>query len=211
MSTTGGIRVIGAVLVVAVLAACGRDASSRESAGAPRATGSIDSGHTVSNVSPVDAVDDCGLLHAERFTEPLELARYYVDHDSAGVFLETTPVTDSVYLCPNHLPGPDAFTVVKDTRLRLLARTDTSAEVEFAGVAAGTVGSDSTDHRYLTPKPAAIVDTFRLVKTAYGWRIDSPQLPDWVSGTTVLRRADALRLRPDAADSIKAFLARPGA
>jgi hypothetical protein len=201
------------VLVVAIasLAACDRNTATRNNPDAPRATVAIDSARAVSNTSPVDTTDDCGLLHTARFMEPLELARYYVDHDSAGVFLETTPVTDSVYLCPNHLPGPDEFTVVKETRLRLLLRTDTSAAVEFAGVSAGTVSADSTDHRYLTPKPRVIADTFRLVKTAYGWRIDSPQLPDWVSGSTVLRRADALRLRPDAADSIKAFLARPGA
>ena len=88
--------------------------------------------------------------------------------------------------------------------------SDTTAEVEFAGLTAGYVTSDTTNHMKLVPGPAAIVDTFHLVKTQYGWRIESPQLPDWVSGYTVVQQADTFRLRPGTVDSIKAFLARSG-
>lgn len=203
------------LLAITVVVACEHRSATRENAEAPRANRSIDSVRTAANTppstAPIDTADDCGLVRAQRFPDPLELARYYVELDSAGVFLGSNPVSDSVYLCPIHLPGPDAFLVVKDTRLRLLARADTTAEVEFAGVKAGIMSADSTGQMYLRREPSAIVDTFHLVKTAYGWRIDSPQLPDWVSGRFVMQQANEWHLKSETVDSIKAFLARPGA
>ena len=190
--------------------ACDRGSASRENAASPRVDKPTVA--VVAAAAPwyLDTAEGCGFLRTQRFPDPLELARYYVSQDSAGVFLGTSPVSDSVYLCPGHLPGPDAFVVVKDTRLRLLFQTDTMAEVEVTGLTAGYVTSDTTDHMKLVPGLAAIADTFHLVKTQYGWRINSPELPNWVSGHTVAQQADTFRLRPDAVDSIKAFLARPG-
>ena len=198
------------LLAIACVVACDRESTPRKNAEPPRVEKPIAT--VVAAVTPwyLDDAEGCGFLRAQRFQDPLELARYYVEHDSAGVFLGTSPVTDSVYLCPGHLPGPDAFQVVKDTKLRVLFQTDTTAEVEFAGLTAGYVTSDTTNHMILVPGPKAIVDTFHLVKTQYGWRIESPQLPDWVSGYTVVQQADTFRLRPGTVDSIKAFLARSG-
>ena len=202
---------IGAfLLAIACVVACDRESTPGKNAEPPRVEKPIAA--VVAAVTPwyLDDAEGCDFLRAQRFQDPLELARYYVEHDSAGVFLGTSPVTDSVYLCPGHLPGPDAFVVVKDTKLRVLFQTDTTAEVEFAGLTAGYVTSDTTNHMILVPGPKAIVDTFHLVKTQFGWRVESPQLHDWVSGYTVVQQADTFRLRPGTVDSIKAFLARSG-
>ena len=202
---------IGAfLLAIACVVACDRESMPGKNAEPPRVEKPIAAVVAAATPWYLDDAEGCDFLRAQRFRDPLELARYYVEHDSAGVFLGTSPVTDSVYLCPGHLPGPDAFVVVKDTKLRVLFQTDTTAEVEFAGLTAGYVTSDTTNHMKLVPGPAAIVDTFHLVKTQYGWRIESPQLPDWVSGYTVVQQADTFRLRPGTVDSIKAFLARSG-
>ena len=203
-------RIGAVVLAITLVVACDRGSAPREHAEPPRVAKPTVA--VVAAVTPwyLDDAEGCDFLRAQRFQDPLELARYYVEQDSAGVFLRTSPVSDSVYLCPSHLPGPDAFQVVKDTKLRVLFQADTTAEVEFAGLTAGYVTSDTTNHMKLVPGPAAIVDTFHLVKTQYGWRIESPQLPDWVSGYTVVQQADTFRLRPGTVDSIKAFLARSG-
>ena len=202
---------IGAfLLAIACVVACDRESTPGKNAEPPRVE--KPTAAVVAAATPWYLADaeGCGFLRAQRFRDPLELARYYVEQDSAGVFLRTSPVSDSVYLCPSHLPGPDAFQVVKDTKLRVLFQTDTTAEVEFAGLTAGYVTSDTTNHMILVPGPKAIVDTFHMVKTQYGWRIESPQLHDWVSGYTVVQQADTFRLRPGTVDSIKAFLARSG-
>jgi len=202
---------IGAfLLAIACVVACDRESTPGKNAEPPRVE--KPTAAVVAAATPwyLDDAEGCDFLRAQRFQDPLELARYYVEHDSAGVFLGTSPVTDSVYLCPGHLPGPDAFVVVKDTKLRVLFQTDTTAEVEFAGLTAGYVTSDTTNHMILVPGPKAIVDTFHLVKTQFGWRVESPQLHDWVSGYTVVQQADTFRLRPGTVDSIKAFLARSG-
>lgn len=198
-------------MAIAVVVACDRGSPPRENAEQPRVDKPAVAVVAAATPWYLDSAEGCDFLRAQRFQDPLELARYYVAQDSAGVFLATSPVTDSVYLCPGHLPGPDAFRVVKDTRLRLLTRTDTTAEVEFVGVAAGIMSSDSTDTMSLSPTPPAIADTFHMVKTAHGWRIDTPQLPDWVSGTFVLEKANEWHLRSETVDSIRAFLARSGA
>ena len=202
---------IGAfLLAIACVVACDRESTPGKNAEPPRVEKPIAAVAAGATPWYLDDAEGCGFLRAQRFQDPLELARYYVEHDSAGVFLGTSPVTDSVYLCPGHLPGPDAFVVVKDTKLRVLFQTDTTAEVEFAGLTAGYVTSDTTNHMILVPGPKAIVDTFHLVKTQFGWRVESPQLHDWVSGYTDVQQADTFRLRPGTVDSIKAFLARSG-
>ena len=203
---------IGALLLaIAVVVACDRGSAPREKAELPRVDKPTVAVVAAATPWYLDSAEGCDLLRAQRFQDPLELARYYVAQDSAGVFLGTSPVTDSVYLCPGHLPGPDAFVVAKDTKLRLVTRGDTTADVEVTGVTAGIMSSDSTDTMSLSPSPPAISYTFHMVKTAYGWRIDRPQLPDWVSGTFVLQNANEWHLRTETVDSIKAFLARAGA
>ena len=202
---------IGAfLLAIACVVACDRESTPGKNAEPPRVE--KPRAAVVAAATPwyLDDAEGCDFLRAQRFQDPLELARYYVEQDSAGVFLRTSPMSDSVYLCPSHLPGPDAFAVVKDTKLRVLFQTDTTAEVEFAGLTAGYVTSDTTNHMILVPRPKAIVDTFHLMKTQFGWRVESPQLHDWVSGYTVVQQADTFRLRPGTVDSIKAFLARSG-
>ena len=198
------------LLAIAVVVACDRSSAPRENAQPPRVDKPAVAVVAAATPWYLDTAEGCDLMRAQRFPDPLELARYYVEQDSAGEFLGTSSVADSVYLCPGHLPGPDAFSVVKDTRLRLLYRADTTAEVEVTGVTAGFMTSDSTDTMYLSPTPPAISYTFLLVKTPFGWRIDSPQLPDWVSGSFVLQKANEWHLRSETVDSIKAFLARPG-
>jgi hypothetical protein len=202
---------IGALLLaITLVVACDRGNAPRERAAPPLVEKPKVAVATAATPWYLDDAEGCGFLRAQRFQDPLELARYYAEKDSAGVFLGTSPVADSVYLCPGHLPGPDAFMVVKDTKLRMLFQTDTTADVEFAALSPGYVTSDTSNHMELVPGPEAIVDTYHLVKTQYGWRVESPQLHDWVSGYTVVQQADTFGLRPSAVDSIKAFLARSG-
>jgi hypothetical protein len=195
-----------ALLAATAVAACDR-----------RSASSVDSArHVSSGAKPssppwyLESAEGCGFIQSETFPDPIELVRHYVTLDSAGVFLASTPVMDSVYLCAGHLPGPDAFSVVKQTEIRLLSRNDTAAQVLVSSLKFGIMTSDSAGNSYLIPNPARIVDTFQLVHTAYGWRIESPQLPDRVHAATVLDQANKLRVRQDALDSVRAFLSRPG-
>jgi hypothetical protein len=156
----------------------------------------------------LDPAEECGLLTSATFPEPVALVRHYVALDSAAQFLQQSPATDSVYVCPGHLPGPDEFTVVSHSGVEPLTLTDSVARVIVRSASLGTMSQDSVGLVFEAGR-AAVVDTFVVLHTPYGWRIETPQLPNRVSAESVLERAVQLRLRPAVRDSLAAVRSRP--
>lgn len=158
----------------------------------------------------LDPLEDCGFLQTTLFPDPVALVHHYVEEDNVGRFLESTPLTDSVYTCPGHLPGPDEFTVVSSSEVQPLTSTDSSARVLVRSVQFGKMMQDSAGWVFVRDM-ATVVDTFVVLHTTYGWRIESPELPGRVLGTAVLARAERFHLRPQVRDSLVAAASRPGA
>ena len=148
---------------------------------------------------------DCGLLRTPLFPDPLALVHRYVDEDQTGRFMETTPLADSVYLCPGHLPGPDEFTVISRSEVEPLDRSDSVAHVVVRSQQLGRMTQDSLGFVFMSER-GTVVDTFVVVRTAFGWRIDAPQLPDRVLGSAVLAHPERFSLRPVVRDSVAAAI-----
>lgn len=143
----------------------------------------------------------CGFLPTNLNPDPTALVREYIRRDNQGAFLKSNPWLDSAYDCPDHLPGPDAFTVVVTSTIVGQTITDSVATVLVQSHVLGDMGQDSIGSVF-EAKPRVAVDTFVVVSTPFGWRIRSPQLPDNVLGSWVLSRPDWIRLRPSNRDSL---------
>jgi len=135
--------------------------------------------------------------------------KHYVALDNDARFLETTPATDSVYVCPEHLPGPDEFTVVTRSDAEPLSAADSVARIIVRSQRLGQMTQDSLGFLFVRD-PGVVVDTFVVLRTPFGWRIESPQLPDRVLASVVLARPERFRLRPAVRDSVTAAVTRPG-
>jgi hypothetical protein len=157
----------------------------------------------------LDPTEGCGLLRTALFPEPMALVKHYVALDNDARFLETTPAAESVYVCPEHLPGPDEFTVVTRSDVEPLTETDSVVRVVVRSRRLGEMTQDSLGFLFVR-NPGMVVDTFVVLHTPYGWRIESPQLPDRVLGSSVIARAQSLRLRPAVRDSLLAAMSRSG-
>jgi len=157
----------------------------------------------------LDPSEGCGLLQSPIFPEPLALVKHYVALDNDARFLETTPATDSVYVCPEHLPGPDEFTVVTRSDAEPLSAADSVARIIVRSQRLGQMTQDSLGFLFVRD-PGVVVDTFVVLRTPFGWRIESPQLPDRVLASVVLARPERFRLRPAVRDSVTAAVTRPG-
>ncbi len=156
----------------------------------------------------LDPAQDCGFLEVELFPEPVALVRHYVTLDHDASFLQSTPAMDSVYACPGHLPGPDEFTVVSGSSIEPLVIVDSMAQILVRSTQLGRMTQDSLGLVF-SRAPGVAIDTFVVVNTAFGWRIESPQLPNRVLSVAVLSRPERFNLRHSVRDSLEAATSRP--
>ena len=155
-----------------------------------------------------ETADDCGLLRSVMNPDPHVLVQHYVELDNAGRFMESTAATDSVYLCPQHLPGPDEFTVVRASEVGPSVASDSVARVVVRSVRLGLMTQD-TGGFVFERQAGTVFDTFVVRRTSFGWRIESPELPDRVQALAVLGNAERFHLRPQVRDSLQAVVSRP--
>lgn len=157
----------------------------------------------------LDPAEGCEFLRASLNPNPRALVDEYVRRDSEGQFLETNRWVDTAYTCPGHLPGPDEFTAVSRTTVTELDRTDSLVRFLSRSDQLGEMTQDSLGYIFKANRQATI-DTFVVVRTPFGWRIESPQLPDRVSVQWILSHAAQLGVHGRSVDSLRRA-ARPGA
>lgn len=142
----------------------------------------------------LDPRTECGLLARAANPDPVRLVQEYVRRDNDGEFLRSNGWVDTAYLCPGHLPAPDAFTVVRRSRVASASVNGTLARIVVTSDGVGTVRYDS-----LAPVfelgARSTVDTFTVTNTPFGWRIKEPQLPMNVLGSSVLAHPERIPLR----------------
>jgi hypothetical protein len=187
---------------VAAVVACDR-------AGAHR---SGDTAHTIATVKStaawyLDTAEGCEFLATRINEDAYRLVEEYVRRDSQGAFLATNRWLDSAYLCPGHLPGPDAFTAISTTTITELDRSDSLVRYFVRSTQLGDMTQDSIGFIF-GPRSGTAADTFVVRQTPYGWRIESPQLPDRVSVDWILSHADRLRFHGPSIGRLRA-ISRP--
>ena len=95
-------------------------------------------------------------------SDPDSLLREFVRRDSAGQFTQSSEWFNHAVDCPGHEPGPDAAAAIRGVTIRNLGRDSTTLRAEARWERASESG--------------ALVETLTVVRTAYGWRVQSPAL-----------------------------------
>lgn len=138
-------------------------------------------------LSASDTGDQCGFIATRANPDPLALVRDLVARDGRGEFLQTNPWLDTAYLCPGHLPGPDAYQLVTASAIRPSKIEGGFAKVPVVYVVIGTSSYEVPDSVTRTqgvmegfkPLLAEVeTDTVLLVRTVFGWRIVQPGPPE---------------------------------
>jgi hypothetical protein len=157
----------------------------------------------------LDPAEGCDLLQVQLFPDPVALMRHFIAHDNAGGFLSSTPLQDSVYACPGHLGGSDEFSTVRESVVEPLQLTDSIATVLVRSTLLGHMRQDSLAFHFEAER-RPIVDTFKVVRTPYGWRVESPAAIGRVLAARSLTSGDSLvHILPSVRDSIAHELSRP--
>jgi hypothetical protein len=150
---------------------------------------------SIITLSASDTGDHCGFIATRANPDPLALVRELVVRDSRGQFLQTNPWLDTAYLCPAHLPGPDAYQLVTASAIRPSRIEGAFAKVPVSYVVIGVSSYDVPDSVTRTqgvmegfkPLLAEIeTDTVLLVRTEFGWRVVQPGPPERLEATGAL-------------------------
>ena len=124
----------------------------------------------------LDREEGCDLDSTVAHPDALALVREFVARDGAGEFAMGSNWLGGAVLCPGHLPGPDSFTAI-DTVEVLAERAVLKADSAWVPVRYVRLGIASANFFERATEGELGVDTFLVVRTAAGWRVDSPAMP----------------------------------
>ena len=170
-------RVVELLIILALVAAC----RSRERA-------NTDASRQTPLTVPEDTSPDtagCQIVTQVLHPNPAPLIAEYLRRDSAGEFTSSDSWSPSATICPGRMAGFDTYAIISGYDLLLLqSRADTVQYQVTYHVYAQAV-DDSLHELNLVRQPE--VDTFAVVRTPYGWRINPPDLPPHISPAATLR------------------------
>ena len=110
--------------------------------------------------------NQCGFDSTAKHSDPEALVREFVQRDEQGGFLRPDPWFDAAVECPGHERSPSDYVVVASSEVVPLRTSGDSARV---GVRYRLLGAASPDG--YRPDLKTVVDTVKLARTRFGWRI----------------------------------------
>jgi hypothetical protein len=143
----------------------------------------------------------------------LLVREYVARNDSLGFFAGGgDPNNDWLFAaaeCPGHLGGTDGAVVVQgDTIEELSVSADSAAfAVRYAALGSTTPSLPDQLHMRFVPDTSAVVDTVRLVRTPYGWRLSGDVGAPFMGPDAVLRQANLDSASVRALDSTREVVA----
>ena len=147
-----------ALLAVAVaVAACGKE--DKRAVAAPKAVAAPDPWF-------VSASNGCAFDSSANHADPESLVREFVQRDETGTFLRDDPWFRTAVECPAQERSANEYVVVASSEIVPLTTRGDSARV---GVRYRLLGAASPDG--YRPDLKTVVDTVKLARTRFGWRI----------------------------------------
>src|SRR2546425_4823908 len=130
----------------------------------------------------LDAADTsgCHLVANVVHPDPYELVAEYLRRDAAGDFTSSNDWDASSKTCPGHEPGWDKGTLITSYRIDRLTEHRDTAKYLVTYEVYSPLDQDSVGF-VLRPSPRQEVHTFVVLRTPYGWRIDSPVIDPHLS------------------------------
>ena len=167
-------RALAAAIVLATLAACGRDA--RPAADSTGAAGTLEGPRAPGPVTRLDsAYEACGIVKTPAHDDAAALLREWVQREAAGEFVRRGPWLDGAVDCPRgELEAGDQFAVVADYAVDSVAVHDSVAVARFHARRIGVVSGAGTNHASFDAAPGTVADSVRAHRTPWGWRVTTP-------------------------------------
>lgn len=123
---------------------------------------------------------DCHFSRKNLTLDPEDVVKNYVKNDGEGKFTLTSAWFDSATLCPGHEEGPELSYVIRSSKIVKLdiGKGDgrASAQVEYEVL--GLIEPAAEQRWRFVRKQKKKHRIFKLVHTAYGWRIRDSHLVD---------------------------------
>ena len=123
---------------------------------------------------------ECQFNRVKLEDSPQKLIDEYLRREAGGEFTLTSRWFDSATLCPGHEDGPELSYVSRSSRVLKLVIGDRDGRA-FARVqydVAGLIEPGPHETWHFVARRRKKVRTFKLVHTAYGWRIRDSHLVD---------------------------------
>ena len=108
----------------------------------------------------------CGFDSTANHSDAMQLVREFVQRDQQGAFLRSDPWFDAAVECPANERSPSEYTVVASSEVVPLRAGGDSARI---GIRYRLLGAASPDG--YRPDLKTVVDTVKLARTRFGWRI----------------------------------------
>jgi len=133
----------------------------------------------------------CAFTRDTTHEDALTLATEFLQHDSAGEFMQANPWFDAATTCPGHEPGIDGFTVIAgySTSPRFTSDTLVVLAVTYWELGSAHFEQDSSQwHGVFLESPSKRVDSLVLLNTPFGWRVRSPAPWGMVGGEEAIEQ-----------------------
>jgi len=179
------------VAILTVLGACrGEPRRSAEAPLPPPVAPSASAASAAPSTATVDwyrnPSEGCDFDTTRAHPDALALVREFVDRDGRGEYALGSEWLPGAVLCPGQLPGPDSFTAI-DTVEVLSAQAILRADSAWVPVRYELLGDASALVFQPTEVPRTRVDTLVVARTAYGWRVVSPDMPMRIRASVALQ------------------------
>lgn len=123
---------------------------------------------------------DCGFVRTFGHPNGRALLNDFLARDGAGQFLQSDPWLEGAVDCPAHEPGPDGYTLIFSYTPAETDHGDDLIDAVITSRRLGYVGSDGASRPTFKLDTGTVLDTIRLRRTEYGWRVISPALRQMV-------------------------------
>ena len=127
----------------------------------------------------------CGMVTQALHPSPGPLLAEFLRRDTAGDFTSSNSWAAAAAICPGHEAGWDTYTIVTGYELLPLPGTADTMKYEITYHVYAEAVDDSLHELKRIQRPE--VDTVAVIRTPFGWRIDSPDIPPHISPSATLR------------------------
>ena len=134
---------------------------------------SIPAADAPAQTSDTPETSGCAFVSKDLHPDPFQLVSEYLRRDAAGDFTSSSEWDASSKTCPGHEPGWDTGTLITGYNIHRLVQGPDTARYLVTYDVYSPLNQDSVGF-VLRPSPRQEVDTFVVLRTTYGWRIDSP-------------------------------------
>ncbi|HEY9899862.1 MAG TPA: hypothetical protein V6D00_11820 [Pantanalinema sp.] len=144
--------------------------------------------------------NSCDFVAKPHHPDPHKLMQEYLRRDFRGDFTSANAWFDSAIMCPGHVPGWDAATIVASYSIRDSRIDRDTAHLTVDYLQLGTTWSDGG----VKIDPGKRTIRFKLEKTPFGWRLEN-HFNNWhislpsALGTSKIKPNDRKRLEATAA------------